>query len=78
MPLEQPEIFGTNADGSQSQNYCIYCYQNGEFNHKKITMQGMIDKCVDIINQQKVMPEQEARTFMSEAVPTLKRWRAEN
>lgn len=28
MPLT-PEILGTNADGSKSEEYCVYCYKDG-------------------------------------------------
>ena len=32
MPMKKdPQGGGTNADGSINENYCSYCYQNGEF-----------------------------------------------
>lgn len=31
MPLSKPEDFGTNADGSESKEYCGFCFQNGRF-----------------------------------------------
>ena len=31
MPLEKPEDFGTNADGSRNKDYCCFCYENGAF-----------------------------------------------
>lgn len=32
MPMKHdPQGGGTNADGSKSEKYCSYCYQNGEF-----------------------------------------------
>jgi hypothetical protein len=31
VPLNKPELFGTEADGSRSEKYCAYCYQNGAF-----------------------------------------------
>ena len=30
MPLTD-ENRGTNADGSNSEDYCVYCYKKGEF-----------------------------------------------
>ena len=30
MPLTD-EVLGTNADGSKSEEYCIYCYKDGAF-----------------------------------------------
>jgi hypothetical protein len=26
MPMETPEMFGTHADGSKSEEYCAYCF----------------------------------------------------
>jgi hypothetical protein len=32
MPMSKdPQGGGTNADGSKTENYCSYCYQNGAF-----------------------------------------------
>lgn len=32
IPMHKvPQGAGTNADGSFNENYCSYCYQNGEF-----------------------------------------------
>lgn len=31
MPLAKDDEKGTNADGSKSEEYCIYCFVNGEF-----------------------------------------------
>lgn len=35
MPLSNdPKDGGTNADGSISEKYCSYCYENGDFRYK--------------------------------------------
>ena len=31
MPMADEELFGTNADGSKNEDYCIYCFKDGEF-----------------------------------------------
>ena len=74
MPMETPEMFGTNADGSKSEEYCTYCFQRGTFTEPDISMQEMIDKCVTIMNQRKIMPEDKARDLMEKTIPYLKRW----
>lgn len=74
MPLGKPEDFGTGADGSRIDDYCHYCFQNGEFTEPNIDMQGMIDKCVAIMAQQNIMPEAQARALLTEVMPKLKRW----
>ncbi|MBO6082186.1 MAG: zinc ribbon domain-containing protein, partial [Bacteroidales bacterium] len=30
MPLTK-DVFGTNADGSKNEDYCMYCYKDGKF-----------------------------------------------
>ena len=39
MPMSKdPQGGGTNADGSKNENYCSYCYQNGEFTFDSTVM----------------------------------------
>lgn len=73
MPMQKPEDFGTNADGSQNQEYCKYCYQNGAFTEPNITMEQMIEKCAGIMRQMNIPEAQieQTKTF----IPMFKRWR---
>lgn len=77
MPLETA-ICGTNADGTLSQEYCTYCYKDGEF-LQNFNMSQMIEFCAqftDQINKQtgwNLTPEQ-AKAQMKQHFPTLKRW----
>ena len=73
--MNSPEMFGTNSDGSKTEEFCTYCFQNGKFTAPDITVQEMIDKCVSIMNQQKIMPEEQARDLMTKTIPYLNRWR---
>ena len=41
MPIDE-STFGTEADGSKNQDYCLYCYKNGHFT-KNCTMDEMIE-----------------------------------
>jgi hypothetical protein len=75
MPLEKPDLFGTNADGTRSAEYCAYCFQNGMFTEPTITLSQMIAKCVGIMTQRKIMPEHQAKELMSRTIPMLKRWK---
>ncbi|HXX33979.1 MAG TPA: zinc ribbon domain-containing protein [Thermodesulfobacteriota bacterium] len=75
MPMDKPEIFGTNANGTKAEDYCTYCFQKGKFTEPNITMQKMIDKCVEIIVQRNIMPERQARDLMMNTIPNLKRWK---
>ena len=31
MPMEKDGDFGTNSDGGRNEDYCCYCYKEGEF-----------------------------------------------
>jgi len=75
MPLEKPNLFGTNADGTKSAEYCTYCFQNGKFTEPTIAMSQMIEKCVGIMRQRKIMTVHQAKELMSRTIPMLKRWK---
>ena len=75
MPMAKPELFGTEADGSPSHEYCTYCYQKGAFTAPDITMAQMIDLCVKKMVEKNVMPEPQARALMTKYLPQMKRWK---
>jgi hypothetical protein len=74
MPLEKKDDFGTNTNGSKSEEYCFHCFQNGEFLDEGITLQEKIDKNVKF-TVQIGMSEAEARKMASNILPNLKRWK---
>ncbi len=47
MPLTE-EVLGTNADGSKNEDYCMYCYRDGQF-LQDCTMEEMIEHCAQFI-----------------------------
>ncbi len=76
MPMEN-EHYGTNADNSPNEDYCNYCYQNGEFVNPDETVEEMIKSCVPHMVQQG-MKENEAKDLLEKMLPTLKRWKTAN
>lgn len=81
MPLTD-EVKGTNADGTLSEDYCMYCYKDGEFT-QDMTMEEMIEHCAqftDEINRQsgQNLTKEEAKEQMRRYFPNLKRWKDEN
>ena len=69
------EMYGTDADGSKSDDYCKYCFENGAF-AKDCTMEEMIEICVPhMVSANSDMSEDKARKMMREFFPTLKRWK---
>ena len=77
MPMGQTdELYGTEADGTKSRDYCKYCYENGAFT-AQCTMEEMIDFCVQpMIENVSGMTEAGAREMMQAQFPLLKRWQA--
>ena len=74
MPMANPEDFGTNADGSASQEYCRYCFQNGEFT-AKMEMPEYIEMQIKIAVEKLGMSEDKARAMAESMIPNLKRWK---
>ena len=71
------ELYGTEADGTKSKDYCSYCYENGKFT-ADCTMQEMIDFCTPIMAQNHPgMTESDAAARMRSFFPQLKRWKRE-
>lgn len=76
MPLNSDEDYGTEADGSKSEDYCHYCYQEGAFT-KEETMEEMIAFCAKPMAEANPgMSEEEAIAQMKKFFPQLKRWAA--
>lgn len=82
MPMQSAEQFGTNQDGSASQDYCYYCYKEGVF-VQDCTMEGMIEHCVQFLDEfngacDTQYTKEEAIAEMKKHFPTLKRWKKVN
>lgn len=75
MPIESNDLLGTNKDGSINNDYCKYCYMDGEF-IDKVSMEEYIDMCSQF-GEQAGMTNDEMRKLCTELFPTLKRWKAE-
>lgn len=75
MPLTCEKEFGTNEDGSKNVEYCIYCFEKGDFK-ADITVDQMIEFCVPhMVNANSNMSGEEAKSNLEKFLPTLKRWR---
>ena len=74
MPLTGDELWGTNADGSKNEDYCIYCYKDGEFT-SDMSMDEMMNFCIDkMVEVHPEFDKAEASAMMKEVFPKLKRW----
>ena len=72
MPMSD-EHFGTEKDGSKSEDYCSYCYQDGDFT-TDISMEEMINYSAPKAAEATGMSEEEARKMCEDMFPKLKRW----
>ena len=67
-------IFGTLANGKETQEYCSFCFQGGKYTNPEATMHGMIENSVRIMVKKMAIPEDRAREIADSTIPQLKRW----
>lgn len=75
MPMGQSdEMYGSEKDGSKSEDYCKYCYEDGKF-FKEESLESMIETCIPfMLEGNKELTEEVARDQLNQFLPTLKRW----
>lgn len=74
MPLDKPELSGTEKDGTKSKEYCLYCYQNGEFINPGMTLEEM--KTLVKEQMEKMKMDTGIINLAVASLPGLKRWRS--
>lgn len=73
MPLDTEELKGTEKSGQKSNEYCKYCYENGEFKHPKMSLEDMKS---NVEEQMKKMEHHEfAIQKAINILPGLNRWK---
>lgn len=74
MPMDQdPEMGGTNADGSKEESYCSYCYQSGSFKDNFKKSGEMVTFVKEKLKEMGYGPIK--RWFYTSHIPQLKRWK---
>ena len=73
MPIVNRDQLSTNKDGTINEDYCKYCYQQGEF-IDKVSMEEYIEMCSQYGSQAN-MSNEEMREYCLKLFPTLKRWK---
>ena len=68
MPMDAPEKYGTQADGSKNEDYCCHCWQGGKFTYEQ-TLQEAVESNIPWWKSDDV-----ARARIMEVFPKLKRW----
>lgn len=72
MPMDSPDLYGTEKDGSPNSDYCKYCYQNGQFTHPEMTLDKMEKNMMKHMKKEKLPKEVVKRAI--NRLPFLKRW----
>ena len=74
MPLSDPSLLGTEADGQPAEHFCKWCYANGSY-QGECTMEDMVGICVEnMTGPDAPFAPEEARAYMEALLPTLERW----
>lgn len=71
MPLEDATT-SHEPDGTFNENYCKWCYTDGEFKYK--SMDELIDFCASHMASE-AWPEAQVRAHMQAVVPGLRHWK---
>ena len=73
MPLED-EIMSKEKDGSINEEYCKWCYKDGNFTYND--MESLISFCENTMSNE-TFSKQQVRDYMNNLLPKLKHWSAE-
>jgi hypothetical protein len=74
MPMKKdPNLGGTEKDGSKSDMYCSYCYEKGEFKDDFKTPEEMRTFVINLMVNDFKMPKMVAKLFTMN-IKKLKRW----
>lgn len=67
-------FWGSNKDGSESREYCKFCFQEGEFVMPELTSEDMIQLSIHNMTDDLGMEIEKATKIANEYIPKLKRW----
>ena len=73
MPLDDDGVISRETDNSFNEEYCKWCYTDGEFVYKDI--KELEDFLVSHMSNENFPPEQ-ARNYFSEQLPKLNYWKS--
>jgi len=72
---ETDEMYGTEANGNKSTDYCKHCYDKGAFLHPDITLEGMIEFVANMMVKDFGFSPEDAMEQCKAGIPNLKRWK---
>ena len=76
MPLGA-QVYGSNADGSNSVTFCKFCFQDGVYTNLSLTLEEMIDISITHMIGELHISKEEAVRMANLVIPQLDRWNSE-
>lgn len=73
MPLSEDEMISKEKDGTFNEDYCKWCYTNGEFVYK--TKESLIDFLLKHMPNPDNISEEERKKQFNSYLSTLKYWK---
>ncbi|HRN95831.1 MAG TPA: zinc ribbon domain-containing protein [Candidatus Levybacteria bacterium] len=74
MPLGDG-FFGTEKDQSETQEFCKFCYQDGEYVQPDLQMEDMVQMSINNMVESEGMDLAQAESLANQFIPNLKRWK---
>lgn len=68
------KMFGTEADGKPSGDWCTLCYENGAFTMPDMTLDDMLAQCMKRLMKEEKASDDQANVLAHAVIPQLKRW----
>jgi hypothetical protein len=73
MPLDNPDLLGTEKDGSKNHEYCRYCYLDGAFVNPGMSLKEMTSVVISQMEKRNIDPK--IIDMAVSSLPNLKRWK---
>jgi len=73
MSMDAADKFGTEADGTKNEDYCVHCYGNGAFKWES-TLEQAVESNIPWWKSEDESDDV-ARERIMEVFPNLKRWK---
>ena len=73
MPLSDDSMISTEKDGTFNEDYCKWCYADGQFTYK--SKESLLDFLVAHMPNPENQPESERRALYGSHLSQLKHWR---
>lgn len=73
MPLQEDSLISRMPDGSLQEEYCRWCYQDGQFTYQDLTQ--LMKTVVPHMVKEYAMEEKQARRLLEDTLPQLAHWK---